>query len=506
MMADYQPVQESDLETGPEPSAGIVGNGAGDLSKYQPANENDLIPDTGAPQRGFRGLPYSQGAINRLNQGERLSPIIDKVANNFGDSYNAMTADEFQKINDFLPQGPSWDVGGGALRFFGRALMADAARIKAATLSLFPAVVGGVAQAAGEASKALGGPDITEDTEHNLNIAATDAGINMMLLGRTQYAEATRVVPNPGGGGLMDQRIGPVPTNTEAAAQAATIATHYGIPDAAPAITAAYEKGVLPAEIFHDAKTVATILPDLVEGKVPEAYPVSDWTGGHGATQAARAEATEAEAPAATEITPPPPTPAGRLPAGAPRPVVGTGELKPLSLAESTEAAAINAGLAEDFGELPTYQVVKDTDQGAMALKFLKNDPEAAMEVAMGTRAAPKGMLPEAAYVAVKNKAVAEGDVELIRTLATQSNLTQQAKTMGQRISYLRNVNPENDPVAAIQQVQEARQAALKAKGIDTAANENQAAAEYAPIRAATRSAKGPDAWNNFLKSITCAE
>lgn len=511
MMADFAPIQETDLETPPRVPGGLVGDGSGDLSKYEPVNDNDLAPNAapGTPQRGFRGLPFSQGAINRLNQGESLTPVISKLvsgaATGYGDSYNAMTADDFQKINDFLPQGDTSGVG-GALRFAGRALMADVARIKAGTLSLFPAAVGGISQAAGEASKQAGGPDISEDVEHDLNIMASDAGINMMLLGRGQYAEATRIVPNPTGG-LMDQRIGPVPDHVEAAQQAATVATHYGIPDAAPTIKAAYDQGVLPAEIFHDAKTDPTILPALVEGKVPEAYPVQDWTGAEmspeGGAKATAEPGSEAQGVASS---PSAPIPASRLPAGAPRPVIGTGDIKPRGLSESTEAAAINKDLSEGFGDLPTYQAVKDTDQGALAAKFLNDDPEAAMEVAMGTKAAPKGLLPEAAYVAVKNRAVAEGDVDTIRNLATQSTLTQQATTMGQRISYLRNVNPENDPVAAIQQVQEARAAALKAKGIDVAANTNQAAAEYAPLRAAARAPKGADAWQKFMTSIRCAE
>lgn len=521
-MADYAPVQESELETGPEPSAGVVGNGQGDLGGFEPVNDNDMAPNgaPGTPERGFRGLPYSQGAINRLGNGNAATRVIGKAIeglSSYGSNLNSMNADDFETIRSFM--GATDTAGGGTsgLRFYGQALLNDVARVKNSVFAAVPTVFTAISQGAGQSAEEIKpgtGQSVAADTEHNLNIFTTDAGINMMLLGASQYAEATRVVKTPSGG-LMDQRIGPVPDHVEAAQQAATVATHYGIPDAAPAITEAYQKGVLPAEIFHDAKTDPTILPALVEGKTPEVYPVQDWTGQSAASEPAAAtgqkNATTSEAsdiPASQPVigqSATPATPAGKLPAGAPRPVAGTGELKARGLSESTEAAAINNELSEGFANLPTYQAVKDTDQGAAALKFLNDDPEAAMDVAMGRKAAPRGLLPEAAYVAVKNKAVAEGDVETLRNLATQSTLTQQATTMGQRISYLRNVNPENDPVAAIQQVQEARSAALKAKGVDV---DKAIGDEVAQAQQITRAARAPQpgAWDSFIQSITCRE
>jgi len=483
-----------------------------DVSALQPPDLPDVGTLTAPPQSmGLRGVPYSQAVINRMRRGADAESVLPKLVSGFatgyGDDYNAMTADDFDKIQKLIPSGQPGTFG-GAMRFYGQALLNDMARVKASVFSVWGGAVEGISQAAGgvaEQVKPGSGESFAEDTRHNLNILGTDASIAMMLGSHQQVAEATRVVPNPEGG-FIDQRIGPVPDHVEAASQAGTIANDLGMPHIAPTIQKAYDQGILPAEIHADIRSNPEILADLTAGEVPKAYPVSDWTGGEAAPQAARAEATGAEAPKVAEHIPTPPTPAGKLPAGAPRPVAGTGEIKTRGLSESTEAVAINEGLAQDFGQLPTYQAVKDTDQGAMAAKLLRDDPEAAMEVAMGTKAAPRGMLPEAAYVAIKNRAVMDGDVETIRNLATQSTLTQQATTMGQRISYLRNVNPENDPVAAIQQVQEARAAALKAKGIDMAANSNEAAAEYAPIRAATRAAKGPDAWEKFAASIRCAE
>lgn len=556
-----------------------------DVGSLQPPPD---LPDVGslteAPQaHGFRGggSNFSAGVRARMNGGDALSRTISKLgqgfATGYGDSFAGITADDQQTMIDAgIKPVTAGEIGtvGGTLRFYGQSLMAAASSVKAAVFSLYGGVQGAVEQGVTQAAKEAGAENperVGAEAAGFTEFVASDAHVNTMLLSRAQYAEATRIAPNPATGGFYDQRIGPVPDHVEAAQQAATVAGHYGLHDpiesaaikvgdnvysgpthadalAAAAkvetgeaqlnailenpnnvgyvtksgqfvpesrsnltssdnigvtatIQAAYDKGVLPAEIFHDAKANPTVLADLVEGNVPEAYPVSDWMGAETAPEAATAPKV-IEAP---EGTPTPQVPAGKLPAGAPRPVAGTGDLETRGLSESTEAVAINKGLADEFSGLPTYRAVKDTDQGAMALKFLNDDPEGALQVAMGTKAAPKGLLPEAAYVAVKNKAVAEGDVDTLRTLATQSTLTQQATTMGQRISYLRNVNPETDPVAAIQQVQDTRAAALKAKGIDLPANENAVMQEYAPIRAAARAYK-PNKWNDFLQSITCKE
>ncbi len=86
-----------------------------------------------------------------------------------------------------------------------------------------------------------------------------------------------------------------------------------------------------------------------------------------------------------------------------------------------------------------------------------------AMAVAMGQKQPPPGVLASAVYVAVVRRAEAAGDIETMRMLGTQSQYLGQARRMGQEISYLRNVSPD-DPIAAIREVQDAREAALTDK------------------------------------------
>jgi hypothetical protein len=183
------------------------------------------------------------------------------------------------------------------------------------------------------------------------------------------------------------------------------------------------------------------------------------------------------------------------------KPVEGTGELHTRGLSQSTEASAIDKGLLDTFGELPEYRTVEDRVQGPAALKFLNEKPDKAMAAVMENGPVPKDVLRAAVYVAVKNRAEAMGDSETLRMLATRSPFLRSVTTMGQEISYLRNVAP-NDPVAAIKQVQDAREAALQARGVKV----DQAISETVKqIKAEVRktSSKVP-AWNAFIDSIVC--
>ena len=63
-------------------------------------------------------------------------------------------------------------------------------------------------------------------------------------------------------------------------------------------------------------------------------------------------------------------------------------------------------------------------EQAKLANDFMNKSPEMARKVALGQVEAPKGVIPEAVFVAVENKAIAEGDANTLRDLATGSKLT----------------------------------------------------------------------------------
>lgn len=185
------------------------------------------------------------------------------------------------------------------------------------------------------------------------------------------------------------------------------------------------------------------------------------------------------------------------------KPVVGTGETKARGLSEGVEAKAIENGLAENFGDLPEYRQVSMADQAEKArLITWGKDYEAAKDIAMGRKSAPKGVLPESVFVAVEKRALAEGDVETLRQLATGSRLATEATTMGQRIRTLGERDPAS-PTGAIQAVQAAREAVYAKRTGESATGAVER--ESANIKDEVRAAASTKAdWSSFIKSIEC--
>ncbi len=194
----------------------------------------------------------------------------------------------------------------------------------------------------------------------------------------------------------------------------------------------------------------------------PPATPLdAAWRDGH-AKPRVRIPGTVEQIPESTvpPVAPTEPVGATTEPGGSRlTPIEGTGETRTRGLATSTARVAERRGVEDDistlWGDLPEYRRISIKDQATQALDFLGRDPEAALRVALGDEPAPSGLHPEAVFVALRNKARAEGDVGLIHDLAT-GGLTEQATTMGQRLRLLAENDPE-DPVAKIRRISDKR-------------------------------------------------
>jgi len=174
------------------------------------------------------------------------------------------------------------------------------------------------------------------------------------------------------------------------------------------------------------------------------------------------------------------------------KPIEGTGQLKTRGLSQNVEASAIEKQLADNFGDLPEYRTVNLSQQAQLASDFLTKDLESAKAVAMGTKAPPKGILPESVFVALERKATEEGDVVTLRDLAN-SKLASSATTMGQRIRTL-GERDSASPLKAIQDVQEAR----------ARAQANRVQEEVAQAQKVIRNSNTVKSWAEFVDSITC--
>lgn len=182
------------------------------------------------------------------------------------------------------------------------------------------------------------------------------------------------------------------------------------------------------------------------------------------------------------------------------RPLQGTGPLKTRGLSENIEASAIEANLTQSFGDLPEYHQLSMADQARLATEFVATKPDEALAVALGEKAAPKGLSPASVLVMVEKQAQAAGDVETLRRLATESRLTTTATEAGRFIRILGERDPTS-AAGAMHLVQEARRAALEkrnATALKDAAKE---------IRATMRkNAPTRDAWATFIQEIVCKE
>ncbi len=142
---------------------------------------------------------------------------------------------------------------------------------------------------------------------------------------------------------------------------------------------------------------------------------------------------------------------------------VGTGD-KAVSRLEARmagKAKDISVEDAEKIG-LSTYQKADHESQLIAAARFIEQKgDDVAMEVALGRKSAPDGLLQNAVFVAMQERAAQRADWALARKLASA-----QATRFGQELSILAKIEPDN-PVVAMQEITLARaERASRGKGI----------------------------------------
>jgi hypothetical protein len=178
--------------------------------------------------------------------------------------------------------------------------------------------------------------------------------------------------------------------------------------------------------------------------------------------------------------------------------VAETGARRTRGVSATTEARALEAGLEQGFGDLPEYNQMSKADQAARVVAEMDRDWENAKAIAMGDVAPPHGVLPESFFEGVRMRAIADGDWETARMLATESRLVGEATTMGRRIAMYARYDP-TDPVAAIKEVADAR---------ERAAGKNLAAAKAAETSAmreeVAKAAPTHDAVQSLIDIIRC--
>ncbi|MEI9966166.1 MAG: hypothetical protein WDN67_00600 [Candidatus Moraniibacteriota bacterium] len=183
-------------------------------------------------------------------------------------------------------------------------------------------------------------------------------------------------------------------------------------------------------------------------------------------------------------------------------PIKGTGEKKTRGLSAGVEAKAVEKKLIDRFSDLPEYETVNKKDQAERVSKLMNDEYDRAERIALGDERPPNDILPESVFVAVEDKAIKDRNISLLRRLATSSNLTSEATTMGQRISMLAE-RDSNSAVKKMQEVFKERKKRFEEKGgkrLDEAKKK-----EVSEIKKRTRQPV-PDKqdWESFVESIKC--
>lgn len=183
--------------------------------------------------------------------------------------------------------------------------------------------------------------------------------------------------------------------------------------------------------------------------------------------------------------------------------VEGTGDTKTRGLSLGVNEKAVKNKLTKGFSDLPEYQQVNMEAQAKLAQDLLTKSPGTATRISMGQEKPPEGLIPEAVFIAVENKAIKEGDVDTLRNLATISKLTTEATTMGQRIRTLGERDPES-PIGAIKDIINTREkvAENRSKGKKINVTKKEVAKEIkSKIK---KESPTISEWDSFIKGLEC--
>lgn len=139
-----------------------------------------------------------------------------------------------------------------------------------------------------------------------------------------------------------------------------------------------------------------------------------------------------------------------------PEPAPEAAETGTPRLAERTLTDAVEAKLAKDYGDLPSYEKMNKREQADRATGIIKADYEQAKRMAMGAEAPPEGLRPASIYEAVKIEALRRGEGETLRRLAFESTVPMRLVELGQEISAA-GLDTMLDPVRAMQDIAKVR-------------------------------------------------
>jgi hypothetical protein len=129
----------------------------------------------------------------------------------------------------------------------------------------------------------------------------------------------------------------------------------------------------------------------------------------------------------------------------------------PGKIAERLKSEAIESSLKDEFGDIPEYQKINVKDEAVRVAQIMEN-PNDAIDIALGKKMPSNGATPEAVFIAVKNQALKEGNYDLLRQLVNEpGGVSRESSRLGQRIKML-DENKPDDAVSSMKKVVQERQ------------------------------------------------
>ena len=169
----------------------------------------------------------------------------------------------------------------------------------------------------------------------------------------------------------------------------------------------------------------------------------------------------------------------------------------PNTRADTLLKAAVEKQFMDNTGDIPTHEVMNMKNESLKAVDYITKNPEEAKAVALGDVVPKSDVFAEHVYNALEIKAFKEGDVALMRELATSKVPTE----AGQRLKALDSIDP-NSPVKIMRDLQKTREQALGKKG----GVKQNITRETESIKSEIKNtvSKRPT-WESFIEEIKCA-
>lgn len=183
-----------------------------------------------------------------------------------------------------------------------------------------------------------------------------------------------------------------------------------------------------------------------------------------------------------------------------PKPVVNADGTAISGSALKDEAKAIEAELTDRYEGKATYKPESYKKEFEDAPKLVHEDPQKAMDIAMGRTPANNDVHGVAVYSAVRNKAIREADSETMRQLVS-SPYHSEGSEAGQKLGARGYATLQNDPVVNMKTVADARVAAVEKRTGTPVAK-----AIEKDVKTAETHFKAPSKseWSMFVESLKC--